>query len=75
MQGRRRRLLLNDRDHLCTRAGFGLAGTTDGTVAGMSGYLDIGLTRLDGELCGSPAAGCLAAGAMSGSPERGGNAY
>ena len=75
MQAHHRRLLWNVQDHLCMRDGFGFLGTIDGTEAGMCGCVAVGSTRLDGELCGFPAAGCLAAGAMSTLPDLGGNAY
>jgi hypothetical protein len=74
MQGHRRPLLLNGRDHLCMRDGFGCLDTTDGTGAGISGCVETGSTRLGGGLCGFPAVGCLAAGAMSTSPDLGVNA-
>jgi hypothetical protein len=75
MQAHHRRLLWNDRDHLCMRDGFGFPGIIGGTEADMCGYVAAGSTRLDGELCGFPAGGSLAAGAMSTSPGTGVNAY
>ena len=55
--------------------GYGWVDTIDGTVAVMSGCPDIGSTHLAEGWCGFPAAGFLAAGAMSGSPDIGANAY
>ena len=74
MQAHHRRLLWNVQGHLCTRDGFGFLGTIDGTEAGMCGCVAVGLTRLDGELCGFRAAGFLAVEAMSTLPDPGGNA-
>jgi hypothetical protein len=75
MQAHRRRLLWNGRDHLCMQDGFGFPGTIDGTEADMCGCVAAGSTRLDGELFGFPAAGFLAAAAMSTSLDPGVNAY
>jgi hypothetical protein len=75
IQDHHRRLLLNGRDHLCMRDGYGWVDTIDGTGAGMSGCPDVGSTHPGGELCGFPAAGFLVAGAMSGSPDPGVSAY
>ncbi len=75
MQGHRRRLLWNGRDHLCIQDGFGFLVITDGPGRAMSGCLEVGVIRLDGGWYGYRAVGCLAAGAMSGSPVIGGNAY
>ena len=74
MQAHHRRLLLNGRDHLCMRDGFGFPGTIDSMEAGMCGCVAAGSTRLGVALCGFPAAGCPAAGAMSTSPDPGVNA-
>ena len=74
MLAHHRRLLWNGRDHLCMQDGFGFLGTIDGTEADMCGCVAAGSTRLDAELCGFPAAGCLAAAAMSTSPDPGVNA-
>ena len=65
MRARRRLLLLNVRDHLYMRDGYGCLDTTAGTGVGMSGYLDTGPTHLGLALSGFPVAGFLAAGAMS----------
>lgn len=75
MQAHRRPLLWNALDHRCMGDGFGCLDTTDGTGADTSGCQDAGSTRLDGGLCGFPDDGCLAAVAMSTSPDPGVNAY
>jgi hypothetical protein len=57
------------------QGGFGSRDTTDGAGPDISGCLDTGSTHPVGGWCGFPAVGCLAAGAMSTSPDIGVNAY